>query len=412
MYLKSFEEDGTYEVDFTEITNDVVSVGAVQLGIENTEYDVGLIKTAGLQLVLRNDLGKFSEPENSKSIFKLKRKNSIIKITWDIRDYDLICGWFFPGVEPLGGEVEIFRGVLNEVNSASDIDKQQAKFTVLGFESLLSEVTVPFDSITTDSENFPSPGDTISEALFKCLDQAPINELLTVDLSNFVCGYNTTVDEKEFLENKTVSEALKDLLLTGNSVLYIKNNTVYVSAREGSVDLKYTFYGQASIIGIENILGVPDYKDGLNRTFNYWTWKDTTLVSQDVASVDLYGIRKKEFSSPAIFNFSTTKIQASLDANKTEFAFPKIELELQTPMTYSTLALEILDKVSIDYPTIYSPADSNLLPRYGLSNYGAVRYPYAQQSLTITPERRFKIINKKIDVTKQIVSFKLREMDI
>jgi hypothetical protein len=121
VYLKQFDEDGNYLADFTEITRDVSNLGSLSQQLDNTEYGIGVFRNSGFTLKMRNDEGLYSEADTLKSIFKFKRSDSIVKITWDFRDYDLITGFFYAGEEVLTEEVEIFRGLIADVSSSSDI---------------------------------------------------------------------------------------------------------------------------------------------------------------------------------------------------------------------------------------------------------------------------------------------------
>lgn len=400
VYIKPFDDTGTYLSDFIEVTKDVVSISDISQKIDSSEFDVGIIRNSGVSIVLRNEQGYYSDVTALTSIFRYKRKNSIVKVTWSLQDTPNYCGFTTCGEEVLGDEITLFEGVLNEISSSVDISKQQVTFQILGYESLLDEIETPFADI--------SNGDNISEVILTMLAQPPFNTLVTVHAMNVGVGFDTTVDVKDSLETNTVGENLKNLLLAANAVLYIIDNTVYVSPRDETPDLKFSFYGQASIVGIENIINIPKYREGLNRTFNYWVWPDTDIISKDVSSIALYGALKKEFGIDIITN--NTKRADILDANREEFAFPKAELDLETPLLYETWALNILDKVQVDYPTVYSPADNNPLPRYGAVVYGTSRYPYGQFTLTIDSSRRFKILSKKLNKRKNTILFTLREV--
>ncbi len=399
-YLKPFDETGMYVSDYVEITNDVISVSDIQQKLDGSEFDIGVFKNSGVNILIRNDLGKYGPANSLQSVFKTKRKNSMLKITWEPEDYDIHCGFITCGETVLSEEVVLFEGLLNEVSSLVDIDKQTVSFSVLGFESVLNEMETPFEDL--------SNGELASSVIYKILNQEPFNNFVNVDALNIDLGFDFTIDDITDLELKTVNENLKQLLLLTNSVLYINNNIAYVTAREPSLDLKYSFYGQGSNIGAENIINIPIYREGLNRTFNYWVWSDTDILSQDITSVATYGVLKKELSSNLVTN--STKKQNILNTNRDEFRTPKPELELITPISNDVLRLNLLDKVSIDYPTIYTPSDNNPLPRYGAVVYGSSRYPFGQFSLTIDSERRFKILGKKINKSKDTITFSLREI--
>lgn len=409
VYLKTFNGAQIYEDSFTEITRDVVKLSPISQAIDNNDFDVGVIRNSGFSMVVNNSSGKFSNVGTLRSIFPYKIKNSIIRITWDARDHDLICGFFKCGEEILGGEELAFEGILEEITSESKIDDQNVTFRVLGYEAMIDGLETPYASI--------SNGDLFSEALFKALDQSPLRDVIYIDNSNINLGVDLAIDTKEPWENTRVGDVLGELFLGANSVLYIEKPDfettprVIAKNRIASIENKFTFYGQASIRGVENILNVPKLRTGLNRTFNYWKWKESSLLRKDESSIELYGAREKEIGLDVIDIGSTAKIESILVANRNEFAFPKVELEVETPIWYSTLGLHILDRVNIDYPTIFTPSDNNPLPRYDQGGrYGEVVYPQGQYSLTIDSSRSFKILSKKIDPAKQAITFGLREI--
>lgn len=394
-------ESGEYEADFTELTSDTQKVGSISQQIDNTDFGVGIFRNSNFSFTLKNDKGLYSNVDTLRSIFAYKRTDSIVKITWDFKDYENICG-FTTAQMPITPEVEVYRGLLTEISQASDIEDQSITFSCLGFESLFDREIVPYSSITN--------GDNISDIIFDCLNQASITSLLTVDAGNISVGNDIAIDTKDSLENRTVKEALTDLLYLTNSVLVIKDQIVYVRNRDVDAALSHTFYGQASTAGVENIISIKGFRDGFNRLFNFWTWKDTSLVSQDNTSVDTNGVYKNEIESQLIDAASTAKIQSILDANKNEFAFPKTEFTIDAPLDYDTLALEILNKVNVDYPNVYVPADSNPLPRYGQVRYGEFVYPYGIFPVSISSVDNYKILGKKIDTSKSIISFLIRKV--
>ena len=402
MYIKTFDNVGNYVADFQEITADVISLGNIAQQLDNSEYDLGIFRNGGFSLKLKNTNGKFSNVDDTRSIFRARRAGAQVKVTWDIRDNDLICGFFNCGEVILGEQVIIYEGLLSDIVSQSTINDQTIDFKIQGFESLFDTTSVPFASL--------SNGDLVSAVIFDCLNQSGITDLVTVSLPNITPNLDLVVDFVASLENKTVKEALDSILLISNSVLYIKDRVIYVTSRAPGAALVYTFYGQASTAGIENIIDIKKYRDGLNRTFNFVNWKDNSQYSRDLSSIDRYGVLKKEVQSDTIDQAATVKIQSILDSLQTEFAFPKTEMDLETPLNYATLALSLLDKVNIDYPSVFESANNDPIPRYGQNLYGQAVYPFGQFSLTIDASLRFKILSKKIDTSKQLISFGLRRI--
>lgn len=402
-FLKVFDASGDYVSEFLDISEDVLDVGDIQIGIDNTEYDVGSVKNSSLKIKLRNDTGKYSDIDDFLSIFEFSRKNSIVRVEYRKNVDPLIAGFFLPGQKPLDNNIVIFEGLLNEVTSSSDIKNQFANFTVLGYESVLGETQVPYSSITGT--------DDYQDIMFACLNQAPFNELVTVNIVNINPGLDIAIDSRDDLENKNVGEVLARLLLDTASVFYIKDGMAIVSNREPTVELKRTFYGQSAIEGVEDILNIPTYRDGVNRVKNFWRWRDTSLKSEDTTSIGIYGSQVRELESALINSASTTKIQSILDDYKDSFKDQKVELDLVVPMKTQYLDLQILDRVKVDYPTVYEAPDGSVIARYGLSVYGEDRYPNGRWNLVIDPDQlAFKIINEKLSPKNKTITFKLREI--
>lgn len=404
VYLKTFDSLGNYESTETEISDDVLKLSDVKQSLDSTEYDIGVFKLSSMKLTLRNDRGKYLEPSNLRSIFSFKRKDSIIRVTWDIRNEPLCVGFFKAGsCGPLSAEIEVFKGLVDEVTATNDIDAQTAVFDVLGLESLFDRVTTPFSSI--------SNGDNLSAVLEACLDQARITELLTVSGENINPGLDQAIDDKSDMENQTVKEALgngSDLLFASQSVLTIESDVIKIQGREATAEVQYSFFGPASNLGNENIVDIKGYRAGFNSLRNFWTWEDTALVAQDTASVDKFGVQKKEIDTPLITD--TTKRQNLLNDLRDEFANPKIELTVIAPMTTETVQLKLLDKIDIDYPTVYKPADDNPLPIWGQAVWGEFSWPIGSFELTISQSTKFKVIGRTIKVRNETIELKLREV--
>ena len=122
---------------------------------------------------------------------------------------------------------------------------------------------------------------------------------MTVSAGNISVGQDQVPDSIAELEETTVKEALDLLLEASNSVVYVDvtDQTVYVKPRTAAASVSHTFYGQASDNGSESIVNIQNVRTGLNRTFNFWKWKDTTTTAKDTTSITNYGVRKKELDN-------------------------------------------------------------------------------------------------------------------
>jgi len=401
VYVTPFLSDGTYGTE-QEITKDVISIGTLGVDTDSSDYQIGVFRNSSVRLTLNNREGFYSDVGIDQSIFAYKRADAKVRITYTEDNNLPFCGTAICGDAILCEEQTVFQGLLNDESFLEEAAQEKAEFLVLGYESIFSRVTVPFASI--------SNGDAVSDVIYAILNQAEITDLLTVSLINIAPKLDEQIDDKTDLENLTAKEAIDRLLLLSNSVLKIEDETVYVTSRDATVDLIHTFFGQASLNGAENIINVRNISNGKNRMFNYMTWRDDTVVFQSSSSINLYGVRKREIDS-TIFNDNTKQTDIVTEL-VTEFAFPKQELEILTPIDASVVELNLLDKVAIDYPTVYVPGEFDL-PICGIAVCGdplSATLPRALWSLQIPSARRYKILKKNFDFKTMVATFKLREI--
>jgi len=402
IYLKPFDELGAYVSDWVDITQDVIStkLGNLARQIDANTFDVGVFKFNNFSLSVRNDHGLFGVADSLRSIFNFKRSDTQVRITWSLNFDGPFCGTAICNIATLGEEIDIFQGLLNDLSAQTDTRNQQLTFQVLGLESIFTKVKAPFSAF--------SDGILFSQVLFACLNQSAITELLGVSVSNINLDNDLAIDDVSSLENKTVKEVLDTILLLSNSVLTIKNQTVIISSRAPSSIVVKEFFGQASNIGIENIISITQIRTGINKTFNFWTWRDTTLLRSDTLSTQQFGVFKKEIDSE-LLTFDSQRLTV-LEALRDEFSFPKQELTLNTPLDYDFFNINFLDKVRIDYPVIATPSDTNDLPIYGSSVYGASVYPDTVFTLVIDPSDEFKILGITINLRSSSYSLQLRRV--
>lgn len=398
VYIKPFNELGEYS-DWIEVTEDIEgnSIGAIQQNLDNAEYDVGVFRNSNLQLKLRNEHGRYSDVDVEQSIFRFKRSDSLVRVTWELMENGPFCGLAEVDDAILSEEIDVFVGLLEDRSAAMDADSHMVQFGVLGRESILDRELVPFSSI--------SNGDLLSEVLETCLNQAKITALL--EIGEITCGTDVTIDDKSSLENKTVREAVNAILVLANSVMRIDGDAIRVTPRTAGADVKFTFYGQGSSNGPENITAIKGIKNGLSRTFNYWTWKDTTLFSRNVDSIEKYGVFKKEISHEIITN--DIKRQLILDNLRDEFSLPKQEFELHAKFDYGSAEIDLLDRTSIDYPIVYVPS-GDTIPICGIAICGEALLPKGLWSFQVASTDHYKVLGKTITAADSKLKLLLREI--
>ena len=409
IFIQTFNSNLDYDGNWIEVTSDVdfSGIGSIKQQIDNNDFDVGTFKFSDFNLRFRNEHGRFSDVGVLQSIFQNRREDSLVRIDWsEGKDNEPICGIAICGEAILHQDITIFTGLINDVASFQNLKDNKITFKVQPLESIFARVEVNQSAL-----NALGGSDPMSDYIHTLINQSIITNLITVDDSNISCGIDHSPDDVSELEGKTVKDALDQFLAASNSVLYIDNSntTVYVKPREESAASMKTFYGQGSNSGAENIIDIKNYTTGLNRTFNLWRWAETGEIARDTSSISRYGVKDKEVSSEVITN--TTKKGNLLSEYRDEFAFPKREFVLSSPLDYSTSELFLLDKVNVDYPTLFYPSRiGGSIPIWGAFEWGdGSEYPVGVWNLTIDGSDNFKIISRSLNLKNSTVEYRLRE---
>jgi hypothetical protein len=398
VYIKPFDEDGNYS-DWIEVTSDLeAKLTEVKQDLDNDTYQIGVYRNSNLTLSLNNSEGKYGDVDDPRSIFRYKRSDSLVKVTWEVEADGPYAGDAVVGKSILSEEMTLFTGLLSDESATMDLSKQVINFVALGRESLFERVTVPAGVAN---------GDLISAAVYKCLNQTLITDQLEVNALNITLGADVTLDDVSNLQTSTVKEALGEFLLMSNSVLRISNDAIIVSPRDPTASVQYTFYGQGSFIGVENITALKNIRSGLARVYNYLSWQENPTPTKDQVSIDIYGVRKKELSASSITN--STKQATLMQAIVDEFSYPKLELDLSAPLDYNTLDLDLLDRITIDYPKVYIPYAEGL-PICGYAICGAARLPKTKWAFFLDSTRNFKITGRALSIKDGVFTYKLREV--
>lgn len=408
VFIYPFKDDGSFDwADGVEVTEDVVadSISNIQQALNNTQFDVGVLRTNSMNIKLSNSDGKYSDTWNSRSIFKYKRSDSRVQIFWECEEDDgPICGASEVGDTWLSQPVLVFQGIISDETYTMQVEDDTVTFTILGREALLDRGILSSDPTIN---NMPVTGAEIDSAFYTLLAAAPLQGYAIVAGGTITSGVYYQLGDVSSWENQTVASVLDNLLKITSSILYIDSQSfVQVKPRLPTSDVKYVFNGQGAS-GAENIQLLGNITNGLARVYNYVTWKDTTLVSSAPSSLIKYGVRKLEISEDTVGTDSYR--QASIDALVAEFGTPKQELELTVPISFETLTLQLLDRISIDYPVVYFSNDSTL-SLCGACLCGETPLPEGMWSFSIDPSDHYKIMGRTVDIKNGLITFKVREI--
>jgi len=398
---------------YIDVSNyvDIGSLGSIKIQTEQSDFSVGVAKTSSITLNLKNDTGLFSDERKSDTIFTYKRAGSKVRVSYYEGLEEARYGSAIYGDSTYGGQVSIFTGIISTESPRTDVKTDFLSLSVLGYESIFENTAFSISDVnTTQSVRF------IFENI---LNKPSITSLAVVSVSNFTVGVDFVLDNLDDFEDvDTVDEALKLLLRVSNSILVIQDDTIYISDKEPSTEVLYSFYGQASNLGIENIQDIANDSDGIPRTYNLWRWDPDTVEEgqplpspvQNTNSLDKYGLRKQIVG----INGITATLERNLILNSylDEYGVPKQELQLTTPTTSGTVILPLLGKVDIDYPTPLIPFGGGDLPIWGTSSmvWGTFDWSYTLFNYEILQTTKFKIIGIEFKLSKDLVTFNLREI--
>lgn len=401
VYITPFLPDGSGPDDELEITRDVLAqgFGTIQTRIEKSDYDLGLVNTSDWGFALRNDNGRYHDPDTDPaSRFVFSRNGTPCRVTWDLADYDSIDGLVDADYAILSNETTAFKGVISDLATVMGLRDFTVGLRVLGREFLLRSATVSNSGLGIAN------GQTAKAIMEAMLDQAEITDHLTFDADSVAPANNVTVDDVSGFDGKTVAQVLDELLTASNSVFYVDGDTMTVAARTPSADVVKTFYGREAG-GPEDIVDLSGLTNGANRMFNYVTWRDTALVSQDTSMIQKYGRRSRQLALSSITN--TTTRQSILDALRVDFATPRREFDVKVLLSYDSMALKMLDRVAFDLPAMAIGGQG--YSYYDIDEYDVGRYA-DELSFELTTTEHYAVIAKTVDLLGGTVQLRCRRI--
>lgn len=370
--------DVTQDIDITEL---VKSISAISNDVDNGDYDIGVFVFGDITITALNNERKFSPPEDWKSIFPYSRDKTKV----DVNLYD-----------KNGTKTLSFRGLINDDATRQEINSEEIKFRVLSLDSILRQVRVSGGQVSSN-QNF-------SVAIKNILNVPEITNVVDYSPARISVELDLPINDGDYFTDLSAKDALDELLLASNSVLYIdKQDRLFVKPRTESVNIFY-FQGRGDEYGRENIFNISAYNTGVQRAFS--SVKINETVATDVSYVDIYGFRQKDIGFDFITNVETEALIAQNILNA--FKAPKEELEIEVPLEDSA-GIELFDLVSVALDYRLVPYDiGGSLPLYGVAEYGVAKYPIAKGSNRIDPSKKWKVISIRENPTSLSRTLKLR----
>lgn len=370
---------------------DQSGVGLVTKSVDSADFDIGLFYFGDITLKGFNKQGYFNDPLDIRSIF--------FPFSRDLAKVDVI----FSNQD---GDVITFHGLINDAGTVFDVSNEEVTFNVLTRDSVIRDDSVAGGTI--------ADGATAKQAFASILNVPRITAVLNYSDANNNPSNNIVIDLGSQFDNMAKKDAIAKLLAATNSVMVIDSsgNIIIKDRKEDTTLNPLNLYGKFDAIGRENILGIKNYNNGLQRMFTSIVVTDSNNNTQseknDPAMVATFGLRQKTFDFPFITDVGK---QADIAQNiLNTFHVPKIELEVDVP-TSLVVNSNLFDLVSVTYPLRVKPHNGLFLPIVGVAKIGDSNTPLPDTlgSTVIDGNMAFKIISITHDEKQFISTLKLRQ---
>lgn len=381
--------NGTYDA-WKEITQWVISQNTQTFSrsIDSDDFDIGYFEESNLKISLDNRDNLFTEGYG----YFYNRIVDKTKFRLSAGYYDTTA--MEAGEEPQPEYNINFEGFIDGKALAYDVDNDTLTITALAYSSI-------FKTLRTDPGAVGS-GQTFKNAFYALLNRSEVTNFLTVELANISPKINNTVDNASWFAGKQLDRSINALLLASNSVLYVKDNTVYVKSRENPAVVRYQFFSRGSDRPC-NVETIKDHNYGHKRIITR-VEVSTGLFAEAADDIQkIYGSGLKKLDIGFITN--TEKLLAIGDDILSEFQLPKQELLLTTD--YLGGEIELLDMVTIDHPGVILEAEP---ARYGNAVYGQGHYVTRQGGARFYPFNGWKVLGITHDYRRFSTTLKLREI--
>lgn len=377
------------EIDVSDRV-DTAGIGTITKSIDSGDYDVGVYVYSDLLLKCYNHNGYFNDPGDLRSIFPVTRNRCKVRVEYIEMDED--------GEE---SAVQTYYGLINEEATRYNVETEVIEFKVLSRDSVIRNTKVAGGTIAS--------GGLASTAISNILNVPEITSVLNYDVANINVDLDFTIDDGAPFANVSTKDALNQLLLATNSVMLINDDgDMIVRSRDENEDTDILYlYGKSDTYGRENIIKIMNYNTGMHRMFTAVKINDTEAEEEDLSQT--FGYRLKSVTMDFVTDAGTELEIAERLASR--FSAPKMEMQVQVSMNISR-NVDLLDRVSIDFPLRVKPIAGAFLPVIGVTEIGDTDQPLPDTfgSFHMTPNIGWKIIEIVDDPKNFVSTLKLRQI--
>lgn len=324
MYIKRLNEDGTYETDFSEISQGLLpdgSLNRLSLSLPNASYSFGKVKVSNASLKIQSAYQEFASELDPKSIFSgFIRHWSIVKIV------DSLIDKYTDSDNPEEVSVTVFQGLLDSPTATTE--QATESITALDFLIVLNEINVNELNLV---------GTTINALVYEIMNRSEFTKFFNVSNSSTYinAGYNaSSIDVSQY--DGTVLEMLEDLA-KGHSIFYINplDNYFYFLEATPTSSVQFSFLESNN-----RKMKLSKYREGIDRQINKWYWGDTGISS--IATPEPINPRSETIDIKGITDATQRQNVLDFILSKTKDAKPYFSLKIPYLPT-----IKLLDRVII-----------------------------------------------------------------
>lgn len=256
MFIKRLNQDGTYEPDFTEISQALMEDGSVQTldrSLPNNSWQFGYVTVDNVGLQILSAYQEFASEQDANSIFfGFIRHHSIIKIV------DALIDKYTDPLNPVEAGVTTFIGLLDSTTASTE--QGYESIDALDFLAVLS---------TTNISQLTLTQTTLNDLVYEIMNNPLFTQFFSVSNSSTYInpGFNLTgIDLTQY--TGTVYDMLEDLA-KGHSIFFVNpnDNFFYFVPITPTDDVQWEFLEENN-----RKLSISGYREGIDRQVTNWYW--------------------------------------------------------------------------------------------------------------------------------------------
>ena len=310
LFIKRLNEDGTYEADFTEISQGLMrdgSVNRLQRSLPNNSWQFGKVIVNNARLSILSPFQEFASELDPNSIFKgFIRDRSIVKVE------DSFIDKYTDTSVREEISTATFTGLLDSKTATTEQGHEE--ITALDFITVLSNINV--NELTLVET-------TMNALIFEIMNRVEFTKFFTVSSSTtFIdAGFNATSIDVSVYDG-TVLQMVEDLA-KGHSIFFINpdDNTFYFQPITPTASVQFSFLEDTN-----RKLKISKFREGIDRLINKWYWKDTAISS--VSDPEPINPRSETFDIDGVTDAGQRQSLLDFVLSISEEAKPYFSLEL------------------------------------------------------------------------------------